>query len=419
MAQINLQVGTKGDDSINGTSLSDIIFGRAGDDVIHTLAATDLVFAGRGADLVYGGSEADFLFGNAGRDRLYGDEDNDYLDGGAGNDYLNGGLGDDTLFGGKGNDLLEGGKGTDYMFGGRGNDVLKWDDGDGSDIMSGGAGHDTIAVEGSLTKGDNLVLGKNADGKAFFQRTGLDNQAGTGVFTLTVDSSEVFDVTGAGGDDSLAVGDLSDTGVLRVKFDGGEGNDLFDASGSSVGVRGEGGTGDDTLTGSQFADTLIGGDGVDRLTGGDGRDRFVYSGNPFANGAVTTAPNGIRVMNRPDMITDFTPGQDLFVLNRKELGIDQIQFVEGISGTVGNGNVINLTDGFANAAAAAKAIADNNAITEEEGVFLYFNTTLGFNRLVYSTNLAGGGDISVLANLPSQTILADQGNFSASNFVLV
>jgi Ca2+-binding RTX toxin-like protein len=418
MAQIKLQVGTKGDDSINGTSLSDIIFGRAGDDVINTLAATDLVFAGSGKDLVYGGSEADFLFGETGRDRLYGEDGDDYLDGGAGDDYLDGGLGNDTLFGGKGDDILEGGKGADYMYGGRGNDLLKWDDGDGSDIISGGAGRDTVAVEGSLTRGDNFVLNKNAEGKAIFQRTGLDNQAGIGQFTLTVDSSEIFDVSGAAGDDSLIVGDLSYTGVLRVKFDGGEGNDLFDASGSSVRVKGEGGTGDDTLIGSQFADTLVGGDGVDLLTGGDGRDRFVYGGNPFANGTVTIAANGIRVLNRPDTITDFNPGQDLFVLNGQDLGIDQLQFVEGTSGSIGTGNVINLTDGFANAAAAARAIADNDAITAEEGVFLYFNTTLGFNRLVYSTNLAGGGDISVLANMPNQTVLADQSNFSGSNFVL-
>ena len=50
--------------------------------------------------------------------------------------------------------MVEGEKGNDRMIGGRGDDTLAWDDGDGSDRISGNAGYDTVAVEGSLAKGD-------------------------------------------------------------------------------------------------------------------------------------------------------------------------------------------------------------------------------------------------------------------------
>lgn len=57
---------------------------------------------------------------------------------------------------------------------------------------------------------------------------------------------------------------------------------------------------------------------------------------------------------------------------------------------------------FANAGAAAQAIADNNALTGGAGVFIYHNSTIGVNRLVYSSDLGNGGSFSVLANLTNQ-----------------
>jgi len=55
--------------------------------------------------------------------------------------------------------------------------------------------------------------------------------------------------------------------------------------------------GNDTLNGPKGDDYLIGGLGNDILSGGIGRDRFVL-----------TAGSG------PDLITDFTKGEDLLVL---------------------------------------------------------------------------------------------------------
>ena len=222
-------------------------------------------------------------------------------------------------------------------------------------------------------------------------------------------------VLGGEGNDSLR-GDRGRDLILGEAGDdlifGGRGNDFLD-----------GGVGKDAIFGDRGDDIIVGGDGVDTLTGGSGEDRFVYSGNPFANGTPAPAGNtGINVLNTPDIITDYEIGEDQFVLDSSDLGIDNIVFQSGNSSQIsGNSNVIVLLNPFAAAGAAAKAIADNNQITSDEGAFIYFNTTLGISRLVYSKDLGDGGDISVLANLNNQAGdagLANLANFSANDFSL-
>ena len=129
-----------------------------------------------------------------------------------------------------------------------------------------------------------------------------------------------------------------------------------------------------------------------------------------------------QIGTKPDLIQDYDIELDRFGLDTSDLGLSNLTFQKGTSTEINaNGNVVVLTNGFANAAAAAKAIADNNSITAEQGVFIYFNTNLKFSRLVYSKNLGTGGDISVLANLANQTNevgLANVNTFSINNFTL-
>ncbi|MBE9179996.1 hypothetical protein IQ268_15610 [Oculatella sp. LEGE 06141] len=436
---INLR-GTNANDLFRGSRNDDVYFGEGGNDRLFGLAGEDRCNGGTGNDLINGGADGDDIIGgagndvliggtgddtiagNAGNDRITAGSGDDTIEGGSGRDRIAGGAGDDNISGGSGNDLLLGGSGNDFITGDRGNDIMSgdagddtlvWNDGDGNDIMSGGDGRDTIEVNGSSSRGDNFVLGKNAQNQAFFERTGLDGLA-IGQFDLTVDTSEVFDVNGGGGNDTFIVNDLTDTGVEVVEFNGGEGNDILDARNSSTRVVAVGGNGDDTLIGG--TGTIVGANNAtlgDTLTGGAGRDKFQFSTDPFAGGVAG------QNLNRPDVVTDFAIGEDQVVFDRQQFGLNQLNFQKGAVGALsGNNNLLVLEGGFANAGAAAAAIRDNNNITSGRGAFVYFNQTLGFSRVVFSEDLANGGRFSVQANLINLTDVANQGNFSAAEFGL-
>lgn len=343
--------------------------------------------------------------------------------GGAGDDTLIGGSANDTLDGGDGNDVVVGAKGDDRMIGGAGDDVLFWADGEGSDIMSGNDGRDTIAVQGSLARGDNFVLGKNAEGKAFFERNGLDGQpvdVTNGGFSLTVDTSEVFNVLGEGGNDTFVINDLSNIGVEVIQFAGGEGNDSIDASNSSTRIIADGGAGDDILTGGTGTITVTNASGVavttgDTMTGGAGKDQFRFLNDPFANG------NPAQNLNQPDVVTDFEQGRakDQLVFGGQAFGLNELEFQKGdVKDLAGDSNLLILEGEFANAGLAANAIRDNQDITAGRGIFVYYNSTLGFSRAVFSNDLAGGGTFSVQANMTNLTAASLQANFVAENFAL-
>jgi serralysin len=312
---------------------------------------------------------------------LVGNTDNDRLFGGKGNDVLFGCQGGIQLFGERGNDVLFGDQKTVQIFGDRGNDVLHG--GENTVQLFGGQGNDV------------LFGGKN--------------------------SVELF------GDEG---NDILHGGLNNNRLFGGQGNDiLFGDAGNDLlkGDRGDdilfGGVGDDTILGGEGADLIAGGDGIDTLTGGGGVNVFAYSGNAFANGTpVPVGTTGIQALNRPDIITDFTIERDRFAVDGSDLNISGLTFQKGVTkDIIGNGNLIIQLDPFANAASAAQAIAANDHITAKEGAFVYFNTTLGISRLVFSQDLANGGNISVLANLTNQAGkvgLESLNNFTASNFSL-
>ncbi|KAM3108021.1 calcium-binding protein [Phormidesmis sp. 146-33] len=233
----------------------------------------------------------------------------------------------------------------------------------------------------------------------------------------------------------LFIGDLTDS-VAR----GQQGNDLLlgnvgnDFLMGDTGVDGlfggpdndqlRGGAEDDTLFGEAGNDILVGDAGVDFLVGGEGKDQFVYTGDPFANGVATPAgQTGINVLNKPDIISDFTIGEDQLALGKFDLNLANLNFQQGKSSEIGaDGNLIVLTDPFPAAGAAARAIANNDKITSKEGVFAYFNSTLGLTRFAYSQDLGGGGNVSVLANLDNQrgdVGMANITKFTAADFTLV
>jgi Ca2+-binding RTX toxin-like protein len=79
-----------------------------------------------GNNTLYGTSDSDVLNGLGGNDILFGRSDGDILRGGDGNDALFGQGGDDRLIGGRGDDVLFGGTGDNtFVFGfNSGEDVI-------------------------------------------------------------------------------------------------------------------------------------------------------------------------------------------------------------------------------------------------------------------------------------------------------
>ncbi|MEG9862780.1 MAG: hypothetical protein V6Z81_09915, partial [Parvularculales bacterium] len=152
--------GGTGDDTIYGGGGEDRISGGSGHDTLYGEGDSDLLYGSYGHDTLYGGSGNDYLSGGSGHDTLYGGTGHDSLRAGSGHDTLYGGSGNDTLRGGTGNDTLYGGAdggSGDALYGGDGDDTLYG--GDGGDVLSGGEGNDTLYGE----DGNDRMLGNYGD----------------------------------------------------------------------------------------------------------------------------------------------------------------------------------------------------------------------------------------------------------------
>ncbi len=231
--------------NLSKTEVQKVVFnGGEGNDVLDATKAKVSIYADVGA----------------GKDTLYGSSKDDRISGG---DDV------DKLYGNGGNDKLIGDRGNDFIDGGKGDDLIVWNNGDGSDRMRGGKGYDTVQVNGALAAGDDFTLQGNKANQAIFNRNNL------GQFTLTVDGTEKFEINGGGGDDKLKVKNLSHTEVKTVAFNGGDGDDVLNATQAKVSIYADGGAGKDKLYGSSKKDHISGGDGVDALYGNGGKDILI------------------------------------------------------------------------------------------------------------------------------------------------
>ena len=194
------------------------------------------------------------------RDIITGSGADERLSGRAGNDTLLGNGGNDELFGGSGNDLLDGGSGDDLLHGGTGNDTL-----------NGGGGRDTASYSYAFPGGDrgepiaagfgnlviNLSLGITSGGAGSDTLNGIENViGGTGNDTITGSNGDNALYGGIGNDSLLG---LAGADILTL----GEGNDTADGgSGDDIFVMGPGnatlfgGLGDDTLDLGNIAGTV-------------------------------------------------------------------------------------------------------------------------------------------------------------------
>jgi Ca2+-binding RTX toxin-like protein len=270
------------------------------------------------------------------------------LIGDAGDDVLTGADSNDSLSGGEGNDRLVGAKGDDTMNGDAGNDTLVWNQGDGTDTQDGGAGNDGAEVNGAPTLGDVFTLAPDqAAGQILFKRTNL------GPFTIH-STTERFQVNGLGGNDSVSSVDGVGARTL-LSVDGGTGADTVSGSdGPDLILGGEdndvlsGGGGDDRIVGDRGSDTMNGGagddtlvwnngDGTDVVNGDTGRDDVEVNGAPTAGDIFTVQPNGARIKFDRTNLVPFT----------LDIGSSETMHANGLGGddtiTVGEVGAFSVT----------------------------------------------------------------------------
>ncbi len=122
---------------------------------------------------------------------------------------------------------IVGGTGGDTIIGSPFGDTIIWNNGDGSDLIDGGDGQDKLVVNGSTSGGDAFLI-KSGTGRLEFQRTNL------GLFTLDAGSVEDLVVNSGGGDDTITVGDTTDSGLDNVTVMAGDGDDSVDMTGINL-----------------------------------------------------------------------------------------------------------------------------------------------------------------------------------------
>ncbi|WP_343714260.1 hypothetical protein [Inquilinus sp.] len=160
------------------------------------------------------------------------------FDGGAGNDMLFGGAGADVLLGGDGDDIVVGGRGNDVALLGAGNDTFAWVPGDGSDTIEGQAGTDDLSFVGSAAS-ETFNIAANG-GRVLFARD-------VGSVTLDLNDVERIQLKALGGADTVAVHDLTGTGITRVGIDL-AGTDPAAGDGAADTVAVDGTAGNDVVT---------------------------------------------------------------------------------------------------------------------------------------------------------------------------
>lgn len=155
-----------------------------------------------------------------------------------------------------------------------------------SGIIRGTDGTDTETFE--TTTSGPVVIGGNENDNVEVEGGGIDNE---------LDEIEEIEVTTGDENDSVEIGDLSDTDATEVTVNTGDGDDVvFVSDDETVGVdlNINGGEGNDTLGGSDGNDeilgevgddTFFGGSGGDTLDGGVGDDSIFGNGGELLAGA--------------------------------------------------------------------------------------------------------------------------------------
>jgi Ca2+-binding RTX toxin-like protein len=265
-----------------------------------------------------------------------------------------------TVFGGDNDDTLTGGDGNDTLNGGNGNDTFKTSVGaaaDGADVYIGGPGTDTmdysgrtaaltvdlgaagpvvtgsgdLSVGGTITSLDTKTLIIKVDGvsKTTTFATPADSaavvsqiNAAAGVTVASVDATTHFlSLTSPSGSPTSSIQVLASTGLVLLGLTAGSAVVNTDADDGQSGETDDvtytvenlvGGTGNDTLTGSDAVNVISGGAGNDLISGvsnatcpvgggdvlnGDANDDTISMGTTANCGAIVNGGAGIDIVD--------------------------------------------------------------------------------------------------------------------------
>ncbi len=282
-------IGNALDNTINGNTGVNVIYGRGGQDTIHGNA---------GNDVLYGDGDTDTIYGDAGNDTIFGGDGDDFtIEGNAGNDILYGGNGDDGLVGGAGIDTFIGGLGNDTFDVTEVNEKITEYIGEGSDTIVTNLKSFTLAPVTATQEIENLglygaaVIGigneiNNRIGGNALNNT-LSGMAGNDTISDLLGGNDTLDggtgvdtMTGGTGNDTYFVDNALDL-VNEADLEGIA--DVIYASVSyNMSVSAPGEIEYLTLTGSaitgignDYGNTLRGNSSVNTLIGGLGADSYI------------------------------------------------------------------------------------------------------------------------------------------------
>ena len=160
---------------------------------------------------------------------------------------------------------------------------------------------------------------------------------------------------------------------------------------------------------------------------------FNFDTDPFAGSTALETP-GRQVVANELFIPNFNFSADVISFNAAVFGVGpNVGFFNGVASAVppGGRNVIvlqDLDDGDATNGQSLNAIQSANLIAERvsqpgAGFYVYFNTGLNLNRLVYSTDLdSPTADLKIIARFTDQTGedgIGALSQYSAANFAFV
>ena len=366
LAGADTLVGNAGDDLLDGGVGADTLIGGAGDDQYLVDDVADILIedAGNGSDTVTAtvnysladnienlsllGAQALIGTGNDLANTLTGNEYNNQLDGQAGNDILYGGAGDDSLIGGL-----------------------------GSDQMIGGTGNDTYVVDNA-----NDIVVELVDEGVDLVESSISTELADNVENLTLIGTSAINATG----------NIEDNLLL-------------------------GNSGDNTLSGLAGNDELRGGDGNDRLLGGLGTDLLLGG---LANDTYVVDNLEDTLVENYDEGTDTVESSVTYLLgeNLENLLLTGAAAVNGTGNELNNhlvGNSANnILDGGTGADILEGGSGDDTYLTADEGDTIIEAVVQGMDTEIrsYETSAALTDNVEYL--ILSGSVIQGTGNIQGN-----